>query len=114
MNREEFLEELRGTPRDWLTLNFGMPGRMGPIRRIADGLGCDAMRYCPVTAVCLARTGARFRTMDWDRAAQRLGMSYATDCEIVAAADGGGVGDTERHRLRGRLLEAVGLAEEGQ
>lgn len=43
--------------------------------------------YCPVTAVCLERTGYMFRSWDAQTAASRLGLTRDDGLDIIRTSD---------------------------
>lgn len=85
----EFLAALRETRNGW-----GLTPR-GMIRRRRD---------CPITALCRDRGLGVFAVGRACRAAEVLGLDYATTWRIVGASD-----KPAASTLRTQLLEAVGL-----
>lgn len=92
MTREEFLEALRKTPRDWNLVH----GRL--IRRVKESEECQ----CPITSLRNVRAGAIWKL--WGT----FGLSDYDMREIIDAADDN---CCDKH-LRAQLLEACGLTEQ--
>ena len=84
MTLNEFLKELRKTPRTWVATEKG-------IRLRQDGF----ISECPIDAV-----GG-----DWGQLDGALALGYGVKERIMSAADGG------HSKLRARLLKACGLPQ---
>jgi len=97
---EIFLQWLAATPYSW---RLQSDDRL----RTDD----DGAVLCAVTAVARYREALAFSVGDWVRAADSLGLSYASAGLIVDAADGRTAG-TRAKTLRRRLLLAAGLGLE--
>ena len=71
---------------------------------------------CPLTVVCLRRTGVQFTDLQSYEAGDEMGMDREDAVQITGAADVGeksAMGDTALLALRSRMLEAVGVEEGG-
>jgi hypothetical protein len=95
MTKDEFLEKLRQTPRNWSVTEEQ------DIRCYINGLLC-----CPLTS--LSHEG--YTVNEWDEmAVNELGMDFGDATKIVYAADGNDV-DDDIQLLRKELLKACGLS----
>ena len=109
MTYEEFLDELRATPRDWRIMH-------GAIRRPHKGLGysISANSECPISSLC------GFGVNRYDHAATLKGIERHDKWRIVLAADGANLGNTKMdgklweqiQQIRCDLLAACGLVED--
>ena len=95
-SREQFLERLRKTPRDWyLTQNYNS------IRRQPKA---GAPLECPISALL------NMPAHDFARAGQLLGLPQMEAMRIARAADNSSAPSAQR--LRAELLEACGLTNQ--
>lgn len=108
---DQFLRQLRETPRDWTFDHaYKQPNgkEIGEIRRHYEK---DGMRYrqCPMTAV------SGHDSIDFGSAIDKIGFTYDEGRQIAAAADGTRYADETQmmqpfdQTLRNLLLEACGL-----
>ena len=95
-SREQFLERLRATPRDWyLTANYHSIRRQPKV---------GAPLECPISALLSMPAYA------FDDAAKILGLPHMESMRIARAADNSSAPSAQR--LRAELLEACGLTNQ--
>lgn len=95
--REQVLAHLRETAGEW---------RLDEFRLLRRGRG---MRFlCPLTSLCMARTGMRFALDEYADAGHMLGFTASEFGPITDAADF----PRWEPALRAEMLEAAGLPSE--
>lgn len=107
MTIDEFIEQLKATPRQW---RFGPPnkvvGELHPPRQIRSGERCD----CPITAAVGERhpvPSMAIRSAYAMIMYRKIGLSEEDAVSIIRAADW----KPNHEALRKRLVEACGLVE---
>lgn len=107
MNVDEFIEALKNCT-----------GFRWECRRV-EGVRAESAEsntFCPITAVCYARTGKRYMSWDFQKAAADIDLDADTALQVAKAADDsiGWMLHNKRYsdaRLRTQLLETLGLEE---
>jgi len=102
MNEIQFYTAIAALARSWF-LTVGTDEEVGHIR---TRYGPRNDRFCPITALCFARTGEEFELYEFQDAAGLLGLSFGLAEDLMNAADDDEEAD---QAMRGALLAAVGL-----
>ncbi len=61
--------------------------------------------YCPITKICLEKTGKHYSLCEWREAAEELQLNKITAVQLQESADG------YMKKYRKQLLEATGLTK---